>query len=136
MKIVPEHPTTCLRKPALPGFLAVVTLAYGLSSAATAAGGPDSAVAGIAAPVESLTATVCAVDAGAGTLDLITGVGHALRIRRVHPPPQLRATSGRSEVAAATLPCGSIVCVVCRRTPGGTVASSIGVLRAPAERKP
>ena len=97
---------------------------------------PSSAATAPASQVERLTATVRAVDVGSRTLDLLTGVGHALRVRRVHLPPELKVEAGRAESAASALTPGCVVRVECRRTPSGTVASSVVLIQRPGGGKP
>lgn len=90
-----------------------------------------------AAGIERLTATVKAVDLERHTLDLITGVGHALRIRRVSWSPALEITGPTPGPHAAALTPGCIVRVECRTTSAGLVASRMEVLRAaPPRMKP
>ena len=113
--------------------IAPIALAIGLGSAllcpwATAqpsarptAGQPD-----------RLTGTVRAVQVQAGTCDLLTGVGHALRIRRIHLASGLRVKTASGESPISALAPGSIVRVECRSGPEGTVASKVEVLEAPA----
>ena len=82
------------------------------------------------AAVERLTATVKAVDIRGGTLDLITGVGLALRTKRVQLPTPLKVKGAAPESAAVVLAPGCIVRVECNSTPAGTVASTVELLRA------
>jgi len=90
-----------------------------------------------AAGMERLTATVQAVDLEHRTFDLITGVGHALRIRRVSWSPPLEVTGPTPGSHAAALTPGCIVRVECRTTSAGLVASRVEVLRAaPRRTKP
>ena len=90
-----------------------------------------------AAGIERLTATVQAVNLEGHTFDLITGVGHALRIRRVSWSPPLRVTGPAPRSDAAALTPGCIVRVECRTTSAGLVASKVEVLRAaPRRTKP
>ena len=80
--------------------------------------------------MERLVATVKAVDLGAGTLDLVTGVGLALRIHRVHLPAPLRVKGAAPESAAVALTRGCIVRVECHETTAGTYASTVELVRA------
>lgn len=81
--------------------------------------------------VERMTGTVCAVDLGARTLDLMTGVGHALRVRRVLLPPRLEIRAAADSVAPA-LTRGCVIRVECGRAAGAMVASTVTVLRLPS----
>ena len=86
---------------------------------------------------ERLTGTVKSVDPSARTFDLLTGVGHALRIRRIHFPAGVALQIHGVETARAALSPGRIVRVECRSTPAGVTASSVEVLEPPAgARKP
>src|SRR5689334_312807 len=75
--------------------------------------------------VERLTATVHAVDARAGTVDLVTGVGMALRMRRVHLPARLMVKVDRTEAPVSVLTPGCIVRMDCQHGPGGTIAYTV-----------
>ena len=87
-----------------------------------------------AAGIERLTATVQAVNLEGHTFDLITGVGHALRIRRVSWSPPLDVTGPTPGSHATALTPGCIVRVECRTTSAGLVASKVEVLRAAPRR--
>jgi len=90
-----------------------------------------------AARDERLTGTVTAVDSRARTLDLLTGVGYALRVRRVHWTPQATLTARGAEVVFSRLTPGSIVRLECRTTGVDTQASGVEILKAaPASRSP
>jgi hypothetical protein len=116
------------RPAALAGIAAVATGAALALACRVAAGAPAA---------DTLTATVRAFDSRAGTLELLTGVGHALRIRRVHLPPALGISQGRTRQTVTALTPGCVVRVECRTTAGGTVASTVELIRTPAaERKP
>jgi hypothetical protein len=88
-----------------------------------------------AAPTEHMVGTVKAVDPRAGTLLLVTGVGHALRVVRVTIPPGLAVRSAAQSPPA--LEPGCIVQVECGHAAGtrlasaSRVASSVTVLRLP-----
>jgi hypothetical protein len=96
-----------------------------------AAGGTGAAVAvARAAPSARVTGTVVAADARAGTFDLMTGVGYALRIRRVRllPAPAL---TGRAPAARPTPAPGSIVRVALRQVMGDAIADTVVVVEPP-----
>jgi len=80
--------------------------------------------------MEQFAATVTSVDLKGGTLDLVTGVGLALRIHRVHLPSPLRVKGAAPESAAAVLSRGCIVRVECHLTTTGTYASTVELLQA------
>ena len=89
-----------------------------------AAGGMGAAVV-----VARVTGTVVAADARAGTFDLMTGVGYALRIRRVRllPAPAL---TGRAAARPTPAP-GSIVRVALRQVMGAAIADTVVVVEPP-----
>ncbi len=84
-----------------------------------------------AASAEVLTGTVRAVDVKRGTIDLVTGVGYALRVRRVHLPPEPKLYVGRAESAVSVLKLGSVVRIRCLQTAKGTLASTVELLQPP-----
>ena len=75
--------------------------------------------------IERLTATVNAVDSRAGTIDLLTGVGHALRIVHVHIPRRLEMRDVHGARPMTALSPGSIVYVEYQRTPAGMMATTL-----------
>lgn len=79
--------------------------------------------------IDSLAATVRSIDIETGALELITGVGYALRIVRLQLPvsPAVKATS-------AQLHPGDIVRVRFRTTTAERVAIGIETLRFPERR--
>ena len=93
-------------------------------------GGTAAAARGAPARMERFVATVKAVDLSGGTLDLVTGMGLALRIHRVHLPTPLRVKGAAPESAAAVLTRGCIVSVECHVTTTGTYASTVELMRA------
>ena len=85
---------------------------------------------------EQLTGTVVAVDHRTRTLELLTGVGHALRIARVHLPTELGIRARGVETPLKALTPGCIVRVECKSTRTGTDASSVELLQTPPSRVP
>jgi len=86
---------------------------------------------------EVVTGTVKTVDLAAGTFDLVTGVGYALRIQRVRLPAPLKVQGAAPESAAVVLIPGSIVRVEFRTTTAGTMGSKVELVRpAPRRVKP
>ena len=77
---------------------------------------------------QRFTGTVRSV--GTKTVDLLTGVGHALRVRHIELPPGLRVNVRGVAAMAPVLTPGCIVRVEVRRTRAGMVASSIELLQA------
>ena len=144
MRLLDEYLQTI---PAARALLALATLvalagsgpargAPAASAAAPPAGKPARAGA-VYAEMEHIAGTVKTVDLRGGTLDLVTGVGLSLRMRRVHLPAQLKVKGAAPESAAMALTPGCIVRVGCHRTRTGMVASTVELLRAaPREMKP
>jgi hypothetical protein len=86
---------------------------------------------------EQLTGTVIAVDAKARTFDLLTGVGYALRVRRIQMPAQADVGIRRTEVPFSRITPGSIVRVDCRTVGAVATASRTELIQPPLEsRKP
>ena len=87
--------------------------------------------------MHSVTGTVKTVDLSGGTLDLVTGVGYALRIQRVRLPAPLKVQGAARESTAVVLAPGSIVRVEFRTTTEETTASKVELVRpAPRRVKP
>ena len=110
----------------------IATLAVTAPGSVRAARTPTAAAA--PARTATLAGTVGATNATAVTFDLVTGVGHALRVFRIHVPVP---SAARGAAAHPALPArGSIVRVVCTYTPAGWVAASVEVLQAAPARMP
>jgi hypothetical protein len=77
--------------------------------------------------------TVCRIDPGAGTLDLLTGVGHAIRIHRVHFASDMKVKGRGAQAGISALVPGVVCRVACRQAAAGTTAYSVELLEpAPA----
>jgi hypothetical protein len=74
--------------------------------------------------------TIHRVDPKTGTLELITGVGMALRLVHMTTSPTARATSGRA-LGPADLKAGDVVRAECHQTPAGLVADRIEKIEVP-----
>lgn len=136
-----------MRIPCRAGMLGLVAALAWVSSGATAPGvagenappvtasgtAPPGPAQGASVPSERLTATVSAFDLEKRTVDLVTGVGHALRIRRVHLPPGLKVQVGKTDSALSVLTPGCLVRVECGHARGEMVASTVTLLRAPTQ---
>jgi len=73
--------------------------------------------------------TVHTVKVGTGSLDLLTGVGHAVRVVKIRAlPTTLIASEGRT-IALGDLAPGDVVRADCRLTDAGLVADRIEVKR-------
>jgi len=107
------------------------------AGAAAGAAGPAPPARAVSNDGDTLVATVNAVDLRARSIDLITGVGLALRIRHARLPAPLTIKGIAPESLAVMLTPGCIVRVVLRATPAGPAASQVELLRAaPPRRKP
>ena len=74
--------------------------------------------------------TVRAVNVGAGTLELITGVGMSLRVVRMTMAPATRFASGGAVSRLADLKPGDVVRAEGRRTTTGLVADRVEKIAA------
>lgn len=116
---------------------AIVMLAIAAVITVKALGAAPAPPSAPTAPMERLTATVNAIDSRAGTIDLLTGVGHALRIVRIHVPPRIQMRDVHGAVPMSALEPGCIVYVEYERTQGGMVASTLELREArPRGAKP
>ncbi len=72
--------------------------------------------------------TVHSVQAKTGTLELITGVGHALRLVQMRVPTGLRVAgtaAGGATVGVRGVKPGDVVRIVCHRAGGSLVADKV-----------
>ena len=71
--------------------------------------------------------TVHSVQAKTGTLELITGVGHALRLVQMRVPTglQVAGTAGGASLGVRGVKPGDVVRVVCHRAGGSLVADKV-----------
>jgi len=71
--------------------------------------------------------TVHSVQAKTGTLELITGVGHALRLVQMRVPTglQVAGTTGGASLGMRGVKPGDVVRVVCHRAGGSLVADKV-----------
>ena len=103
-----------------------------LFSASSGMGSPPQSSQGAQATPEGLTATVHARDTKARTLDVITGVGHALRLMRVQVRPECQITVAGAAAQLRDLKAGKIVRIRYRQTPRGMMAEKIEILEVEA----
>ena len=101
----------------------------GIAGAAEAPVGARTPILVPTAGPRRFAGTVTAVDRGAGTADVVTGVGLALRIRRVHLPSALEVGGRARGPASEVLKPGAIVRVECRPDATLDVASGVILLR-------
>ncbi|HYL20130.1 MAG TPA: hypothetical protein VEU74_00095 [Gemmatimonadales bacterium] len=76
--------------------------------------------------------TVHAVNAPTGSLDLLTGVGMALRLVHMTAGPAVRTSASTVGLRVTDLKPGDVVRVECRRTSAGLVVDRIEKFEAPA----
>jgi hypothetical protein len=79
------------------------------------------------------TGTVHAVQSQTGSLDLITGMGHALRLVHIRTLPATQTMSGVATIRFADLAPGDKLRADCRMTPSGLIADRIEKLPAPGQ---
>ena len=102
--------------------LAAVLLSPVLTSAAADRRTP---AATQAAATYAYQGTVHAVDPKTSSLDLITGVGMALRLVHMRALPTTPVTAGGAPIPLAALKPGDVVRADCHRTEAGLVADKI-----------
>ena len=75
--------------------------------------------------------TVHSVQAKTGTLELITGVGHALRLVQMRVPIglQVAGTAGGASLGVRGVKPGDVVRVLCHRAGGSLVADKVEKLK-------
>jgi hypothetical protein len=78
---------------------------------------------------ETVTGTICRIEAQTGAIDLLTGVGHVVRIRRVFYSPDVKVISNRKEVGAAALALGVVCRVDCEMSSSGSAATAVEIVR-------
>ena len=114
--------------------LSLAVLLSGPITGAAPPSAPPTPAASPAATVPSatLTATVRSVDAQARTIEVVTGVGHALRVVKVSwkTPPAVKAAAAGAGMAQ--LKPGDLVRIEYAKAPDGNVVRTIEVLPRPA----
>ena len=83
-----------------------------------------------------LTGTVIEVDPSARTFELLTGVGHALRVTHVHVPAELGILAQGTRTSLSALTHGCIVRVECKAAKTRTEATSVELLHSPRPSSP
>ena len=101
-----------------------------LSAAANAQPAPGSP----GGPRETLTGTISRIDSRSGTFDLLTAVGHSVRVRRVRYPAGLKVMARRAEAGMSALVPGAICRVEYEATTSGATATGVEVLYAAPAR--
>lgn len=92
---------------------------------------PLTGPAAFTAQQDTLVGTVRAVDYDTNTVEVLTGVGFAIRVEHVRVQPDVPVSIEGREVPLADLRRGQIVRVVYRETADGKVAASLEVVARP-----
>lgn len=77
---------------------------------------------------DTLVGAVRSVDYQTNTVEVLTGVGFAIRVERVHVEPPMRVTIEGESRPLADLRRGQVVRVAYRETDDGKVATSVEVV--------
>ena len=86
-----------------------------------------------AAQHTTITGTIWRVDARTGAFDLLTGVGHVVRVTRVVYAAGVQVTAKGKEVGMSALVPGAVCHVDCEGSPSGPAATRVElILPAPA----
>ena len=107
----------------------MMCLLVGASSAAVR---PSQSSQAPSAETPSLKATVGAVDTKARTLEMITGVGHALRLVRMQVEPTCHILVARAPAQLGDLKRGNIILIQYRRTAERNLAEHIETFHLPS----
>ena len=84
-----------------------------------------------AGEMRPMTGTVRSVDLEHRTLDLVTGVGYALRIQRIEIPAGMTVKGAGKGGPLSSVTDGCIVRVGCRHAAAGMVASTLELIERP-----
>lgn len=113
--------------------LLILSLAMFLPGGATSAAPPSPAATPAAAgPSVTLTATVQSIDAQARTLQVVTGVGYALRVVKISWKEAPTVKAAAAGTGMAQLKPGDLVRVEYTKAPEGNVVKTIELLPSPA----
>ena len=81
-----------------------------------------------AAQHETVIGTICRMDARTGAIDLLTNVGHVVRVHRVFYSPDVKVISNHKEVGAGALVPGAVCRVQCLMSPSGSAATAVEIV--------
>ena len=113
--------------------LLILSLAMFLAGGATSAAPPSPAAAPAAAgPSVTLTATVQSIDAQARTLQVVTGVGYALRVVKISWKEAPTVKAAAAGTGMAQLKPGDLVRVEYTKASEGNVVKTIELLPSSA----
>jgi hypothetical protein len=113
-------------------FLSGAASAAPPSPAATPTAPPPSATAAAPLPSATITATVQSIDAQARTLEVVTGVGYALRVVKISWKEAPTVKAAAAGAGMAQLKPGDLVRVEYTKSPEGNVVRTIELLPSPA----
>ena len=113
--------------------LLILSLAMFLPGGAPSAAPPSPAATPAAAgPSVTLTATVQSIDAQARTLQVVTGVGYALRVVKISWKEAPTVKAAAAGTGMAQLKPGDLVRIEYTKAPEGNVVKTIELLPSPA----
>jgi len=119
----------------LHGFVRLALAVGAVAMLARSAGAQSNASSGASARAARLVGRVVALDDQARTFDLLTGVGHALRIHRVHVPGRVAIKYQGMETSLSRLTRGCTVLIMCGGSPSSPEATAVEMLEvAPGAR--
>ena len=110
-----------------------LTLCFSVFLSGAASAAPPSPAATPAAPLLSatLTATVQSIDAQARTLEVVTGVGYALRVVKLSWKEAPTVKAAATGAGMAQLKPGDLVRVEYGKAPDGNVVKTVEILPRP-----
>src|SRR5262245_29714253 len=82
-----------------------------------------------------VTGTICRIDTAAGTIELLMGVGHAIRVERIRFQPGVPVKSRGASAAVSALTPGVVCRVECSYMDAHENATAIEVLTPPEVHK-
>jgi len=120
----------------LHGFVRLALAVAAVAMLACSAGAQSGASSRASARAARLVGRVVALDDHARTLDLLTGVGHALRIHRVHVPGGAVIKYQGMETSLSRLTRGCTVSIACGGPPSSPEATEVELLEVAPGAKP
>jgi hypothetical protein len=83
----------------------------------------------------TVTGTICRIDTGTGTLELLMGVGHAIRLERIRFQPNVPVKARGASAAISVLAPGAVCRVECTLVDAHETATAVELITpAGAER--
>ena len=84
----------------------------------------------------SITGTIWRTDPRAGAFEILTGVGHSVRVRRIRFSADLKVMTRRSQVGISALAPGAVCSVECELAASVLTATGVEVLEPAPGRTP